>query len=480
MHRPKRFLLSAILLLAVCACGDQQIKNTPDKPNILFIAVDDLRPELNVYGAGHITSPNIDKLASQSALFHRAYCSVPVCGASRASLMTGARSTRNRFLRYNTYAEKDYPEAIPMPQHFKDNGYYTISNGKIFHHQDDFGEAWDENWRPETSGSFRDYQLPENITLDARENMRGPAYEKAPVPDSAYADGKIANKVIADLRKLKHREQPFFLAAGFLKPHLPFNAPQKYWDLYDRNQISFPPNDTVSSDIPEEAYHNSGELRNYHNIPPKGRLPDELARTLIHGYYACVSYSDVQIGRVLDELERLGLAKNTIVVLWGDHGYNLREHGLWNKHCNFETSLHIPLIIRDPRMEGGKEIRTIVETIDLYPSLIELAGLPLPESKGQLEGESLVSLMEDPSVNHKGYAVSKWYDGVTLIKGPYFYTEWSNYPAEVYAEMLFDHRSDPAENNNLANNTGYDGLVQQLSDSLHQVRGEDFNARQSE
>lgn len=277
------------------------------------------------------------------------------------------------------------------------------------------------------------------------------------------------------MRKFRDSDKPFFLATGFLKPPLPFNAPTKYWDLYDPAEITLPQNDSRSPDIPKETYHNWGELRNYHDIPPEGPLSDDLARTLVHGYYASLSYSDAQVGKVLDELDRLGMAENTIVVLWGDHGYNLREHGLWNKHCNFETSLHIPLIIRAPGMETGQKISSIVETVDLYPTISKLAGLSLPDNKGQLDGKSLVPLLKDPSASHKGYAVSRWYNGITLIEGSQFYTEWSEAPQDIYSRMLFDHDSDPHENNNLANDEKYEGQVQQLSNTLHQVWGEDFN-----
>ena len=263
-----------------------------EKPNVLFIAVDDLRPELGCYGQSYIHSPHLDQLAQEGVLFRRAYCNIPVCGASRASLLTGARPTRNRFLGYDTWAEKDYPEAITLPQHFQNNGYHTISNGKIFHHQTDSEDSWNEIWRPSGLGSWRDYLLAENLALDTEEGQRGPAYEKAEVADSAYFDGKIADKTIEDLKKLKAQGKPFFLATGFLKPHLPFNAPARYWDMYDRDSITLPDNYYAPKNAPKAAIHDWGELRNYHDIPKEGPLSDSMALTLIHGYYACVSYTD--------------------------------------------------------------------------------------------------------------------------------------------------------------------------------------------
>ncbi|MDX1638910.1 MAG: sulfatase [Balneolaceae bacterium] len=437
--------------------------------NVLFIAVDDLRPELNTYGASHIQSPNIDRLAASGIQFDSAYANVPVCGASRASLLTGIRPTRDRFLTYYTWAEKDAPSAVTLPEHFRNHGYYTVGRGKIFHHQVDSEDSWDENWRPPANGpTWRDYYLPENQKMDTTGSKRGPAFESALVPDSAYSDGKMANKVIDDLRKLKDRDEPFFLAAGFLKPHLPFNVPQKYWDMYDPEQIEFPATQFGNSGAPEQAYHNFGELRNYGNIPPDARLPDSLARKLIHGYYAAVSYADAQVGRLLDELDRLGLRENTIIVLWGDHGWNLREHGLWCKHCNFETSLHSPLILDIPGEAEGLQIDEVVEFVDIYPGLVEAAGLPhLP----QLQGESFVPLIKGNESGWDNVAVSKWHSGLTLIKDQYFYTEWSDSTEAIHARMLFDHEKDPDETNNLADDPAYEDIVQELSKQLKAERG---------
>ncbi|MEZ6046473.1 MAG: sulfatase [Planctomycetaceae bacterium] len=326
-----------------------------EKPNILFIAVDDLRPELACYGAEQIHSPNIDRLADSGVLFERAYCMVPTCGASRASLMTGIRPTPDRFKNYLTRADHDTPGIKTLNTHFKDHGYFTLSLGKVFHHAEDNAQGWSEpavRWNDVSM-----WQDPANQKLhQERQKLgpksRGPAWEAADVPDDAYIDGKLANRAIKDLQRLSKQQEPFYLAVGFYKPHLPFNAPRKYWDLYDQNQIKLPKNYYVPEDAPAESIHNSGELRAYSNIPKTGPVSDETARNLIHGYYACVSYTDAQIGKVLDELDRLGLAENTIVVLWGDHGWNLGEHTLWCKHSCYETSLQIPLIVRAPGMKG--------------------------------------------------------------------------------------------------------------------------------
>lgn len=460
------FIVIPIFIFFSC----QQKQQSHQSPNVLFIAVDDLRPELNCYGASHIKSPAIDKLASQSLIFDRAYCNIPVCGASRASLMSGIRPGKHRFIGFSTRLEEDYPGITSLPQHFQNHGYTTISNGKVYHHKDDDEAAWDEIWRTGGRYSARDYVLEKNIALDTLEGTRGYPYEYAVVRDTAYKDGRIAEKSIRDLRKLKGQNEPFFLAVGFMKPHLPFNAPKKYWDLYDSTEISLPENYVQPESTPREAFHNFGELRHYSGVPATGPVSDELADTLIHGYYACVSYTDAQIGKILKELNTLGLAENTIVILWGDHGWNLGDHMLWCKHCNFESSLHVPLMVKVPGKTSGQRSSHITEYIDIYPSLCELAGLPLP---AHLDGESFV-----PSLNgdnqEKEYAISKFHSGVTIIKSNYFYTEYLGEHDGLIARMLFNHATDPLELNNLAEMESYQGTVQELHTMLRNNWGEDF------
>jgi arylsulfatase A-like enzyme len=302
--------------------------------------MDDLRPELSSFGKAHIQSPNIDTLAAKSVMFTNAYCNVPVCGASRASMLSGMLPTKNRFLDYNTFAEKEIPDAVSLPQLFKENGYTTISNGKIYHHLDDRETDWDEVWRPYAfdendtglaptdywQSLWKDYHNPEN-TATYKETDRGPAYESAEVADSTYIDGLMAEKIIRDIKKFKKNGTPFFLTAGFISPHLPFNAPTKYWDLYDRNDIEQPENyNYIPRGAPKMSISNWPEMRSYTNIPKRGQVSDSIAIDLIHGYYATVSYSDALIGKILAALKDQGLDKNTIVVLVSDHGYNLQEH----------------------------------------------------------------------------------------------------------------------------------------------------------
>jgi arylsulfatase A-like enzyme len=464
------FLIMLWSLSMGCQPKSNLVVPALEKPNILFIAVDDLRPELNCYGANHIVSPAIDKLANQSLVFDRAYCNIPVCGASRASLLSGIRPGKHRFLGFNTRLDEDYPGITSLPKHFKDHGYSTISNGKVYHHQNDDAAAWDEIWRPKSQFTGRDFLLNHNIALDTLDGSRGFPYEKADVPDTAYRDGKIADKSIQDLRKLKAKGSPFFLAVGFMKPHLPFNAPTKYWDLYDSTTVSLPSNYRQPESTPRRAFHNFGELRHYSGVPAKGPVSNTLAKKLIHGYYASVSYTDAQIGRLLHEMELLELDENTIVILWGDHGWNLGDHQMWCKHCNFESSLHVPLMVKVPGKTKGQRSSNITEFIDIYPSLCELAGLPLPD---HLDGDSFVddiNLKKRPD----DFAISKFFDGITIVKDQFFYTEYLGKDNQPVARMLFDHTNDPLELENLAELPEYVKTVEELSTKLHQNWGDDF------
>ena len=448
--------INQILLLAAWTITSVLL-NAADKPHVLFIAVDDLRPELGCYGKAVIQSPNIDKLATTGTLFERAYCQVPVCGASRASLMTGLYPTNQRFLTYHTKADEEVKAIYDLPGWFKKNGYKTISNGKIYHQRDDFARSWDILNHP---GSFRRYVLPENIKLP---NNQQPPFEKADVPDSAYPDGEIAAAVIRNLQEAKQSNRPHFIAAGFSKPHLPFNAPSKYWDLYQREELSLPDNYRLQPDAPREAIHKWNELRGqYGTVPQEGPVSDAMALNLIHGYYASVSYVDAMIGQVLDALDSLEMRDNTIVILWGDHGWQLGEHTLWCKHALFQTSLNTPLIISAPGYNGDQRSRSIVEFVDIYPTLCELSGIDLP---GHLQGRSMQGLLEDPNARFKMAAYSQYGSGQTVKTNSLSYTEWSS-----GARMLFDHTRDVDENTNEINNPKYNIVVSKLSGLLKNHR----------
>ena len=471
------FFLCIVAVFLFSACSDQRDTLRVNRPNILLIAVDDLRPDLNVYGDSFIKSPNIDRLAASGITFKRAYCNVPVCGASRASLFTGVRPGYNRFLYHYAQASVEVPEVATLPEHLKENGYMTISVGKIFHTPaDSEHRAWSEipfrfdhhrldngSW---SDKGWQDYITEENITI-AKTASNGAAWpwEKADVDDSTYLDGIYADKAIEYLQSFKESEKPFFLGVGFLKPHLPFNAPAKYWDMYDREDIKLADNPFFPKDAPEQARFNWGELRSYHGVPKEGPVSDEMATTLRHGYYACVSATDALVGKVMAQLDRLEMTDDTIVILMGDHGYNLGDHGLWNKHVNFETALRTTLIISGPDVAQGSA-DGIVEYVDLYPTLIDIAGIPKPDHP--LEGTSLLPMLRNPEVVVKDFAISKWMQGVTLIGERHFYSEWHDTERNRIARMLYDHERDPHENTNIAELKENEGLVHSLSTTLNQ------------
>lgn len=462
-----------VRLSVLCVGIAPAVASAAERPNVLFIAVDDLRSELGCYGHTAMHTPHIDRLAAKGILFERAYCMVPTCGASRASLMTGIRPARNRFVNYLAWAERDAPGIRTLNTQFREHGYYTVSLGKVFHHPEDNAQGWSEPaWRPRGAET---YQLPESRRA-ARNNDRGrgPAWEAADVEDEAYADGQLARRALADLRRLAEMDQPFFLAVGFFKPHLPFVAPQKYWDLYDSDSIQLPATYHRPKDAPDEAIHNWGELRAYAGIPANGPLTDEQARTLIHGYYACVSYTDAQIGRLLGELDRLGLSDDTIVVLWGDHGWNLGEHTLWCKHCCFETSMHAPLIVKAPGIEGGRSTRGLTEFIDIYPSLCELAGLPQP---AHLQGASFIPLMQDPERDWKESAIGRFRNGDTIRTDGFRYTEYTTGEGAAISRMLYDHAVDPQEDANISEDDGQRETVRRLRGELRQGMGRNSDVR---
>jgi iduronate 2-sulfatase len=456
MKYSKLVVITCLLILLSCKITKENKTLISAKKNVLFLMMDDLRPELSVYGHSQISSPNIDALAKSGVTFKRAYCNVPVCGASRASILTGIRPTANRFLKFNASIKNETPNILTLVKHFKNQGYTTISNNKITHLKRDINE-WDEEWYPSLKG-WRDYQSKENIHLE-KKGQHGYAYENPDIDDDAYYDGKTANKSILDLKRLKAEGKPFFMAVGFVKPHLPFNAPKKYWDLYKESEITLPKNNFFSNSAPEIANHSWGELRYYKGIPKKGQVSDTVAKKLIHGYYAAVSYVDAQVGKVLKELKNLGLKDNTVIVLVGDHGWSLMEHGLWVKHSNFRVALQVPLIISASNISKDRHTNSIAELVDLYPTLCELANISIPT---HLDGESLVEALQAPSKVFKNTALARWQKGETLVADNLFYTEWQRNDNTI-ARMLYDHNTDSDENRNLAIEASFRGTVDSLS-----------------
>ena len=459
-----------------------------ERPNILFLAVDDLRPEIGAYGASHMKTPNIDAIAARGMIFQQAYCQQAVCSPSRTSLMTGLRPDSTKVYDLETHFRKTIPDVVTLPQHLQKHGYYAMGMGKIYHGGLDDKLSWSEPHRDAREGNpkMSTYALPESNAIIRKKaaeakakgltgkNLsrasRGPAVENADVPDNAYHDGAVADLAITSLRELKKKDQPFFLAVGFIRPHLPFVAPKKYWDLYDRDAIKVPANKTWPEGSPDFAGSGWGELRQYEPIPKSGLISDEQAKELIHGYYAATSYMDAQVGRVLAELDRLGLRENTIVILWGDHGWKLGEHGAWCKHTNYELDARVPLIISVPGMKNaGGSTSALVEFVDIYPSLCELAGVPLPK---HLEGTSFKPVLENPKLAWKTSAWSQYprgsggkqLMGYAMKTDRYRYVRWVNRKdaSDVVAIELYDHEKDPAESVNVANDAKYSQVMQEL------------------
>ena len=449
---------TGLLAAGVLAPGLVRAKGAGKKLNVLFIAVDDLRPELGCYGHKWIKSPNIDKLAGRGTVFNRAYCQVAVCGASRASLLTGLRPTPKRFLNYYTRAQKDAPGAMTLPEEFRKNGYHCISNGKIFHHKNDTGDrSWSEPaWR--SSLGWAACLDPESKKMMGGKKKRGPWFEGPDVPDNAYVDGQTADKTIRDLEKMKKSGKPFFLACGFAKPHLPFYAPKKYWDLYDREKIALADNRYRPKNAPK-MLRGSGEIHSYHNRNLKYNS-DAWHAAGRHGYYACVSYIDAQVGRVLGALDKLGLRDSTIVILWGDHGWHLGEHNFWGKHNVMHLATNSPMIVSAPGFKVGQKSDRLVEFVDIYPSLCELAGIKTVNKT--LQGTSFAPLLEKPDMPWKKAAFSKYGPAVSLITDRHNYAEFKN-----GERMLYDLKADPSENVNVAEEPANKDLVASLAKMLH-------------
>ncbi len=440
-----------------------EARQKSESMNILLFYVDDLRPQLACYGVTGMNTPHLDRLAAEGTLFERAYSQYPVCGPSRASLLSGLPPTADRYNVWNVRVEDDTPDVLTLPQHFKNHGYLTQSVGKVFHDVDDCEDAWSEgSWIPPKvlGGSPGSYAIEANRTISEEEG-RGPAYESADVEDSAYGDAMIAERACEELARLSKTGKPFFLAAGFLRPHLPFCSPKQYWDLYDRNNLPIAAPGEPPIDVPKAALHNWQELRNYLGMPAEGPLDEETAKTLAHGYCAAVSYMDAQIGRVLAELKRLGLQENTLVALVADHGMQLGEHSLWAKHCLFETSLHCPLIMSGPGIPEGKRISGLAEYLDVYPTLCQAAGLEIPP---HTRGKSLIPRLGKDEGST--YVFSRHANSESVKSDTHRYSEFRNDSGEITARMLYNHEADPGENINIAEDPRSAEIVKVLSSQI--------------
>ncbi len=534
----RRFLQNTIkvldgIILSGWLIGCQSLPKLDDarRPNVLFIVADDLRPELGCYGVEHVRSPQIDRLARRGVVFTRAYCQDAVCSPSRTSMLTGLRPDTTRIYDNGTHFRTYHPDVVTLPQQFRLSGYHSVGMGKVFH------SAWDHayvgrrlddpvSWsEPAWFPSVVQYYFTPQGQRVAREiyarsskcglhtdgfclhscqntpvgplpvDLAAPRYDEwtqhfvmglvaeAPdVADDALYDGQVAAHAVETLRRIKDR--PFFMAVGFIRPHIPSVAPKRYWDLYDPAQLKLAGNPLPPRGAPDWSLPDVHDHGYYCDIPP-GRTPidDALARRLIHGYCATVSYVDAQVGRVLAELERLGLAERTIVVLWGDHGYHLGENSRWGKQTCYEMATRQPLIIAAPGKQGnGRRSTALVEAVDIYPTLCELAELPLPDG---IEGASMAPLLDEPGQSWKAAAFSQFPSpvrssgpdvrpqaedkmGYALRTDRYRYVEWRYVaqPGRIAARELYDHQTDPGENMNLADVPSQADLLSRLERQL--------------
>ena len=446
--------------------GGGGVASAAQRPNILFIAVDDLKPVLGCYGDKVAKTPNIDKLAARGMLFEKAYVNQAVCAPSRNSLMLGIRPQTMGLYDLKTYFRDIpvYSNVVSMGQTFMTNGYTAESLGKIYHSSLKDDKSWSvESWDPKGET----YAIEDNRA--SMKGEKGTTTEAGDVADNYYQDGKIAEEAIARLKAKKEKpDQPFMMMVGFHKPHLPFVAPKKYWDQFQPEQFSLPEFRTAPEGSPAYALGESGEIMQYKKLPVEELpFPDDFARHLIHGYYAATSYTDAQIGKVVAALDELGLAENTFIVLWGDHGWHLGDHGKWCKHTNYEQATRIPILISGPGIKPGQRTSALIETVDLYPTLLELTGQSMPETgiAGMgLDGKSLVPILKDPSqkvneyVFHAYPRAEKTDDtkrkliGRAVRNDRYRLVEWKepNDPPEKAAIELYDYQTDPLEKKNLA------------------------------
>jgi len=495
------FFIMYFMVMVLLTSANTFAQNVKKSHNVLFIAVDDLKPILGCYGDTLVKTPNIDRLAKKGTIFLSNYCQQAVCGPTRASLMTGKRPDYTKVWDLKTRMRDMNPDIVTIPQYFISQGYTAEGVGKIYHptcvDKDVDGASWSEPFVKKVKEKYfaagfgmpaaGHYQLPEtkahilsNQGGDDGEKKNaqdeeegtvskmkaGPAVECVDVPDDAYLDGADVNKALEMMKDLSGKDKPFFLAVGIHKPHLPFVSPKKYWDLYNRNDMPVAKFQEHAANSPEIAYTRANELRNYQDIPDlctftgQGNhigLQLDKQKELIHGYYAAVSYTDALVGKLLAELDALGETDNTIIILWGDHGWHLGDHDLWCKHTNFEQATHAPLIIAAPGIQPTKT-NSQSEFVDVFPTLCDLAGLPIPT---YLDGKSLVPLMKDPKATVKDYSVSQYnrklnkkqVEGYSVRTKRYRYTEWlADFKANhVYSESkivgkeLYDYEKDQLE-----------------------------------
>lgn len=461
-------------ILFSCKNAEDRTKENR-KYNIVFIAVDDLRPDFGAYG-GFAKTPSIDKLASVSTVFKNHYVQVPTCGASRYALLTGkfpktVQHLNNEAIeRYISHEEeKEAPES--MIHQLKRNGYYTVGIGKISHYVDGLLYGYEESpvgAKPELPYSWDEFLFDADkwgtgwnafFGYADGSNRQGEKkqvkpYESADVPDNSYPDGITAELAVQKLGELAKLNEPFFLGVGFFKPHLPFTAPKKYWDLYEEQKIPLSPSPKIPENINLESLQKMNEFNSYELGDEKAilgdYLSDEYSRKLRHAYYASVSYVDAQIGKVLAELDKQGLTENTIILLWGDHGWHLGDHGVWGKHTNFEVALRSPLIIKMPNAKPRIiDSDVVVSTVDIYPTLMQWSDIPIDPD---LDGQSLDKLVRNGIDNERDNLAFSYYNkGISMRNDRYRVTRY--YREESPVIELYDHILDPLESKNIASDS---------------------------
>lgn len=474
-----------------------------EKMNVLFISIDDLKTTLGCYGNEQIISPHIDELAAMGVTFQNSYCQQAVCAASRTSVFTGMRPDRTGVVDLKTDMRDINPDVVTLPQLLKQNGYTTVGMGKVYHgarnndpiswtipFMEDKEFDYAEGFSYPANGKYQAPEIHEAIKGAKKQKLNwketnkylksknmSPSVECMDIPDHAYEDGALALQAIKTMDELKDGDEPFFLALGFHKPHLPFSVPKKYWDMYDRNEVPLAPHREEVENAPGLAYHSWGELRNYSDIPQQGPLSMEKEREVIHGYWASVSYVDAQLGLVLDHLKATGLDKNTMIVLWGDHGWHLGDHGQWCKHSNFEQATKAPLMFYVPGMAKGKNAYTMAEFVDIYPTILDVLDIDGPDV---LEGNSLKPAIKKPKTEVKDRAFSQFTRGpkvmgytmrtsryrVTLWLSGEFYEGPIVDDPKVIAQELYDYQEDPNETRSLAKDPEYAAVFEELKAEL--------------
>jgi len=505
-------IITALLSFGALSCHPPEDKQKPPKKlNVLFVSIDDLGPNLGAYDNQYIHSPNLDAFAQTGTTFRNTYCQAAVCAPSRASLMTGLRPDSTRVWHLGDKFRKVRPDAVTMPQHFHQQGYRTVCIGKIFHNYMPDSVSWDEpdlrpaqylrpEWLKRDGETFyvneetqRQQKIKRDLRIAKRPNYyadgwnNGPAWEMEDVHDTLYFDGAQTELAKRTLTRLSKSDQPFYLALGYFRPHLPFAVPKKYWDLYDRDSLPLASNPFVPKQSPIMSMNSMYELRGYDGFsnlkhPSENVMSEDTARILKHGYYASVSYVDALFGDVIKHLRTLGLYENTVIIVWGDHGWKLGEHNGWCKQTNYNIDIHVPMMVYTPeQLNAGKQTFEITELIDMFPSLCELAHIDAPD---YLQGTSFVPLMEDPKRTWKSAAFSQFhrrpkvtpdgkrYMGYSLKTKEYHYVEWyywnnkTKEKGEFVTSELYDSIADPDENENVSSLAENAAIVEQLSAQL--------------